>query len=142
MEMEVDARHVSRLVPAARSGQQESNIGVTWNSTSGTTWKLDGRESSSDPQVSSNVRLSYLSHDRSELAYATKEIARSMETPDDTSWIALMRAVPFCVERLVWSGSVRNNHFCLSWTVAARYATRRDGRRATAPLSISCGSRR
>ena len=32
--------------------------------------------------VSINVRLAYMSHDRSELAYATKEIARSMQTPD------------------------------------------------------------
>ena len=39
--------------------------------------------------------LAYLSQDRPELAFARKEIARSMQTLNEVSWMALKRAVRF-----------------------------------------------
>ena len=44
----------SRLFSAAQLGQQESISGVTWNWIRGAAGRRVGRESSSDPQVSSN----------------------------------------------------------------------------------------
>ena len=53
---------------------------------------------------SAAMRLAYLAHDRPELAYAAKEIARDMSAPDEAAWAALKRAVRFCLgaPRVVW----------------------------------------
>ena len=53
---------------------------------------------------SAAMRLAYLGQDRPEIAYAAKEIARSMQTPDEAAWTALKRAVRFCMgfQRIVW----------------------------------------
>ena len=50
------------------------------------------------------MRLAYLSHDRTEFAFATKDIARSMRTSDETSWMASERMCRFCMGtlRVVW----------------------------------------
>ena len=55
------------------------------------------------------MRLANLSHDRPELAFATKEIARSMQTPDEASWMA-WKQIDSAWERLVLSGGLRNKH--------------------------------
>ena len=53
---------------------------------------------------SATMRLAYLGQDRPEIAFAVKELARNMQSPDEAAWTALKRAVRFCVgnPRVVW----------------------------------------
>ena len=89
----------SSLVGTARVDQVRHLEFVWWNHVCD---ELDENRRATDK--SAVMRLANLSHDRPELAFATKEIARSMQTPDEASWMAWKRTDRFCMgtPRVVW----------------------------------------
>lgn len=48
---------------------------------------------------SATMRLAYLAQDRTDLAYASKQVARRMQDPDMDAWLALKRCVRYLVHR-------------------------------------------
>ena len=53
---------------------------------------------------SAAMRLAYLAQDRPELCFASREVARCMQAPDEAAWLALKRAARYCLgtPRIVW----------------------------------------
>ena len=83
-EMEVDARHV----PISSFGldsksRSEASPGIRLVEPCGA---LD--ENRRTTYRSAAIRLASLSHDRPQWDFATKQIVRSMQTPDEASWMA------------------------------------------------------
>ena len=59
---------------------------------------------------SAAMRLAYLAQDRPELCFASKEVAWCMQAPDEAAWLALKRAVRYCLgaPRIVWKFDRQN----------------------------------
>ena len=103
IEIEADARHVAVLA---------QQMGLVANSKPAVTpgIKDDGAYGEELDEArraifrSAAMRLAYLAQDRPEICFASKEIARCMQAPDEAAWTALKRAVRFCLgaPRIVW----------------------------------------
>ena len=103
ISIEADARHVQVLAQQLGLTEKSKAVGTPGVRQSGPRGdELDAERR----QVfrSATMRLAYLSQDRPEIAYASKETARCMSCPDEAAWIALKRAARFCMgrPRVIW----------------------------------------
>lgn len=99
VEWEPDGRHVEILI--SQLGLKKSSNGL---SAPGEKVQPDLRSPSLDPERksifrSATMRLAYLAQGRTDIAFASKEIARRMSDPDEDAWNALKRCVRYLIKR-------------------------------------------
>ena len=130
-ELEADPRHVEILV--SRMGPSNESKAV---STPGvrTTDEKDGKELGAEDRAcyrSWAMRASHLSHDRCELQFAVKELARRMQQPNTKNVLAVKRLVRLLRGRDAWScttDKLNSQSWTPSQTATGQGVRRPDGR--------------
>ena len=145
VEYEADSKHREILVekmglddnanavvgPAVREDQEEGDNGEEQ--------ELQG-QACTDFRAAA-ARLNYLSQDRSDIQFATKEICREMAKPTSKVWRKVKRAVRYMIgaKRLVWHMDDREEEMALDVFADSDWAGCKSSRKSTSGGMIVVG---